>query len=383
MQHPTTQHRDEILDAVAALAPTIRAAGDRIEAERRVPDEIVQGLADAGVLRMMLPRRVGGDELDPASAFAVIEALSRIDGSVGWVAMIAAGTPAFVVPWLPDDVTYALLGQDLSRLMVGALAPRGRAVAVDSGYRVSGRWPFGSGCEHARWLASGAVVHDGDTPRLDERGQPVRRLVLLPQESCTIHDTWHVAGLRGTGSHDYSADDLFVPHEHAVDHSLPKHHDRPLYAVKFLLIAHAAHALGVARHALDAFQEQAARGGLRERPLAQLRLAQAEALVSSSRTYVLSAVDDAWQTANAGVSPSIAQRAAIRLAITNAVQSAAEAVRLLYDAAGGASIYTSSPLERLFRDIHVTTQHAVVATPSYELLGRALLGFETDADGLL
>ena len=146
-----------------------------------------------------------------------------------------------------------------------------------------------------------------------------------------------------------------------------------------MLITHAAQALGVARHALDAFAEQAAGpperpAPLGDRPLAQLRLAQAEALVSAARAYIVVATGAAWATANAGASVSLAQRTAIRLAMTHAVQSAAQAVDLVRDAAGASAIYANSPLERCYRDIHVVTQHAAVATPSYEFLGRVLLG---------
>jgi alkylation response protein AidB-like acyl-CoA dehydrogenase len=373
-----------LLDAVEELAPAIRAASEAIEAERRLPASLVRQLVDAGLFRMMLPRAYGGFEADPLTVFEVVEAVSRVDGSAGWIVMIASGTPAFVAPFLPEDVACDIFVRDPDAVVVGGLAPGGRAVAVDGGYRVTGRWPFGSGCEFSTWLLSGVVIHDGDAPRLDRQGKPVRRLALLPAAGCTVLDTWHVAGLRGTGSHDYTASDLFVPREHTVapgEDALIQ--SGPLYAIRFLLVTHAAHALGVARHAIDAFTAFAALGDVRAKPLAQLRAARAEALVSSARAFVLAAMDDAWRAASAGAEVTLAQRVQLRLAITNAVQSAKEAVALLYEAAGGAAIYATSPLERCFRDIHVATQHAIVATPSYELFGRALLGLEVDASAVL
>jgi alkylation response protein AidB-like acyl-CoA dehydrogenase len=372
--------RAELLAAVARLAPEIAAAADETERARRLPQRLVDAFARAGFFRMLVPRAFGGLECDPQTAFEVVEAVARVDGSAGWIVMIGTGTPAFIAPYVDDAVGYELFQRDPNAVLGGAIGTRGRAVAVEGGYRVSGRWAFGSGAEHCAWLASGCAIYDGDTPRLASDGQPARCVALTPRADVQILDTWSVAGLRGTGSHDYVLEDVFVPAAYAPDPiTQPRRQAGPLYSAHFMLTTHAAQALGVARHALDAFTAQASGpperpAALGGRPLAQLRLAQAEALVSAARAYVLATTEDAWTTATTDGAPSAAQRAQIRLAMTHAVQSAAQAVDLVRDAAGASAIYTTSPIERCYRDIHVATQHAVVATTSYELLGRALLG---------
>ena len=190
--------------------------------------------------------------------------------------------------------------------------------------------------------------------------------------------------MRGTGSHDYSVDDVFIPHARMISPFTDRRtRTEPQYAVLFLLAAHAAHAVGVGRHAIEIFTEFAGKAkagpsAVREKSLAQVRAAQAEALIGSARAFAVTSTADAWETAQAGETVTQDQRARIRLAITNAVQSSARAVDLMYDAAGGYAIYTRNPLERCFRDIHTATQHVVPATPSYEMLGRYLLGVEPD-----
>jgi len=374
--------RERLLQSVRELEPAIRQAADEAEATRRMPATMLQQFIDREFLQMFVPRSLGGLEVDPLTAFEVVEAIARIDGSIGWVVMISSATPAFVVPYLPREVTDEVFS-DPNAVMVGLIAPRGRAVPVEGGYRVSGRWPFGSGCQNATRLVSGTLVFDGDRPKLNDDGQPEMRLMLLPADECEVLDTRSVAGLRGSGSHDYVVNDLFVPEERAVA-PIPERrvHDGHLYDIKFLLGMQAAQALGVARHAIDAFHEFASAVphahamAVRERPMAQVRAAQAEALVASARAYIVSAIEDAWCSACSGRGISLEQGVQFRLANTNAVQQAAEAVDLMYDAAGAWSIYTENPLERCFRDIHVATQHFIVATPTYEAFGKVLLGVD-------
>jgi alkylation response protein AidB-like acyl-CoA dehydrogenase len=294
--------------------------------------------------------------------------------------MIGAGTAAYVVPYLREEVAREVFVCDPNAIVGGPFAMLGTANPVDGGYRVSGRWPFASGCEHSQWLIGGCVIA-GSEPR-------ATRTVLLPAGQCEIIDTWQVSGLRATGSHDIQVRDVFVPEERALTmDAADRTRHEPLYDVKFFLSGHAAQALGVARHALDAFHAYATQrslggGVVAARPLAQMRFAQAEALVGAARAYILATVADAWESARAGQGVSREQGARVRLAMTTAVHNAAEAVGLLYDAAGGAAIYTSNPFERLLRDSRVATQHAAVATPSWESAGRGLLGLGPDADPL-
>ncbi len=378
----TTTSSREIYDSLRSLEPQIRAAADEIEMSRRVPRALVDKMQRAGLFSMLLPRDLGGREVDPLAMFRVIEEASRIDGSAGWIVAIGSGTPGFMVPFLDTETAHAIFLENPAAISGGTFAPRGKAIPVDGGFRVSGHWPFASGIEHCDWLIGGCFVFDGDRPVTGKDGAPLVHIAVFPASECQIHDTWDVVGLRGTGSHDFSVADLFVPKSHMTSpFSQNPTRTEPQYAILFFLIAHAANALGIARHAIDVFTEFASKASagparVREKPLAQLRAAQSEALVGSARAFIIAATEDAWETAQMGQAVSQDQRARIRLAMTNAVHSSAQAVDLMYDAAGGYAIYNRNPLERCFRDIHTATQHSVVASPSYEMLGRYLLDVE-------
>ena len=355
-----------VLEAVRALEPLIRADADKAEAARRYPRRFIEAMAAAGIFRMLVPRAAGGDELDPLTMLDVVEAVSRVDGSAGWLAMIGSGA-GFITGFLSAEVGRAIFADPLGSLCGNLGAPSAYAEVVAGGYRVTGRWPFVSGCEHSTWLSGLAMV--GDTPRI----------MVFPRVDGEIIDTWSVTGLRATGSHDVAVSDLFVPTERSFWWSDGPKHSGPLYVVRFMLITHAAHALGVARAAIDALVQLAevkvpTRTSivLKDRPLVQARVAQAEALVQSARDFMWRTTAEAWDAACAGREVDGRQRAILRLAMTQAVQASAQAVDLMWAAGGGSPIYTSSPLERCFRDIHVATQHAVVSALSWETIGKAL-----------
>jgi alkylation response protein AidB-like acyl-CoA dehydrogenase len=370
-----------LVDAARALVPQIRATADEVEQARRLPPWLVAEMAEAGIFRMLVPRAIGGAEIDPRTQMEVLEMLSEADASVGWCAAIGSGT-AFATGFVRPDVGYELVGRDPNHIMGGVFGILGgRATAVEGGYRVTGRWPFASGCEHCTWLVGNSVIYDEERPRLDAHGEPVTRIMIFPSSECTINDTWYAGGLRGSGSHDIAVSDVFVPEERSLTFATASpYHDGPLYGCRYFLFAHAAHALGVARAAIDALVELASRKAfgrtgtlLRDRPLVQLQIAQAEALVRSARAWTWEIARELWEDACAGREVSAQQRALARLAITNAVVKSAEAVDLMYSAAGGSAVYATNRLERYFRDIHTVTQHAVVAPPSYEQIGEALI----------
>jgi alkylation response protein AidB-like acyl-CoA dehydrogenase len=375
------------LEAVRALAPAIRRRADEIEQARRVPLDLVRALTDAGAFRMCIPRELGGAECDVATLLAVIEEVARADGSTGWIVMIGA-TSGLVSGYMPLEPARAIYGRP-DVVTGGVFAPRGQAFPVEGGYRARGRWAFGSGSEHCDWLLGGCVVIEDGKPRLVGR-VPDSRMMLFPASEVRIHDTWTVSGLRGTGSHDFEVADVFVPADRAI--SLMTDQPRaegPLFRFPvfgLLALGIAAVATGIARTAVDELVRIA--GGktptgstrlLGERGVVQMQVAQAEAALESSRAWLRAAVDEAWQTAQRGGAIPVAQRAALRLAATEATVRATQAVDLMYDAGGGTSIYATSPLQRCFRDVHVVTQHAMVSSSTYELTGRLLLGLDTDS----
>jgi indole-3-acetate monooxygenase len=372
-----------LVEAALALEPVIRASAEQIEREGRLPDDLVRAISEAGIFRMLVPRALGGSEVDPVTQMDVLEAISRGDGSVGWVTAIASGT-AWTMAFLRPDVAAEILA-DPYAVLAGSLAlpSGGRAVAVDGGYRLTGQWPFGSGSLHASWLISRSLVYDGDEPRTEPDGGPATRVLVFPREDATILDTWHAAGLNGTGSHDYTTTDLFVPEERTFGLTgEAAYHPGPLYLGRFFLMAHGAHGLGIARAAVDALTElvrskrQTGAGPdalVRDRAYVQTAVAQAEALVRGARAYLWEATRQVWEEACSTGGISSENRALARLANSAAFESAVRAVDLAYTVGGGSSVYRRSPLQRYFRDIHTASQHSVVSPGSFELIGHALL----------
>jgi alkylation response protein AidB-like acyl-CoA dehydrogenase len=379
------------LAAATALVPRIRALADETERARRLPEELVHALTAARIFRLCVPRSLGGLEVDPATMVRVLEAIAAADGAAGWSAMIGA-TSGVASAYLDEEAARAIYASP-DGITGGAYAALGRATVVGGGYRVSGRWPFASGCEHCTWLMGGCVVLDGGQARLLPSGMPDARLMLFPAGEARILDTWTVAGLRGTGSHDIAVEDAVVPAGRSF--SLVTDRPRepgPLYAFPvfgLLALGIAAVALGIARAAIDELVSLAggktptgSRRRLAERPVVQAEVAQAEATLGGARALVLDAVSAAWEAACATGTIDLRGRARLRLAATHATIAAARAVDLMYNAGGGTAVYATSPLQRHFRDVHVATQHAMVAPATLELVGRVLLGLETDTSTL-
>jgi alkylation response protein AidB-like acyl-CoA dehydrogenase len=375
------------LAAACALAPQIRATADQADTTRRFPHEVMAAMADARVFREMVPRAAGGDEIDPITMLSVVEAISRMDGSAGWLAMIGSGA-GFLTGYLDTQIASTMFEDPLACLCGNIGAAAARAVHAPGGYRVTGRWPFVSGCEHSTWLSGNALVFDTDGQLFNPDGAPKTRIMLFPREAARIIDTWSATGLRATGSHDVAVSELFVPEECSLWWSDGPKQPGPLYPVRFMLISHAAHALGIARAALDFLIELAERkrptrstAVLRELPQLQHNVAQAEALVQAARAFMWDITAEVWGLLCAGQPVGLRHRALLRLAMTHAVQSAAQAVDLVWAAAGSSPVYTSSPLERCFRDIHVATQHAAVGVFSYQTIGSAVVHGEEEWRG--
>ena len=370
-----------IATQAAALAP-------RCERERRLAPELVGAIAEAGLFRLCVPAVAGGLEAPATALLESVEALAYGDGAAGWCLAIGA-TSGLLLGYLPADAAREIYSRP-EVILGGVFAARGGATPEGAGYRVSGRWPFASGCGHCDWLMGGCAVHDGDGVRMLSSGKPDIRLMLAPADQVTIHDTWHVMGLRGTGSHDIEFDRLWVAAEHSASVLTdPPLSDAPLYAFPLfglLALAIAGVSLGIARGALDELialaHEKTPTGSTRllaERPVVQSDLARAHATLAGARLLLFDAVAGAWETARERGEVPLSERAAIRLAATQAAAAAAEAAGTAYRLAGGSAIYESSPLQRRFRDANVATQHMVVGPATWELTGRMILGLETDA----
>ncbi len=377
-----------LLEAAATLAPHIRSPADAIEKARRLPPPIVDQLARAGLLRMLVPSALGGGEVAPETMVRVIETIARADAAAGWCVMVHA-TTGLMSAYMEEGAAREVYG-DPTAITCGVFAPTGHAVDEGDHYRVSGRWAFASGVEHSGYRMVGAVVTGAAGEGPAHGGEPVIRHLLLRADETRVADTWDVSGLRGTGSHDIVAADAIVPKRLSASliGDRPRHpgvlYRFPIFGLLSLGVA--AVALGVAREAILALTALAAekrpagsKRTLAQRELTQAHVAEAEALVRSARAFLFEALGEVAAIASARGEVSDAERAQLRLSATQATRASTRAVDLMYHAGGGSSIYASSPLQRHFRDVHVITQHAMVAEATYALVGRVLLGLHDRA----
>ncbi len=380
-----------VLDRLHAVLPAIAARADDIEQARQLPADIAGTLIGTGVFKLCVPVSLHGHEAHPLVLLRAIEAASVADGSTGWNVMIGA-TSGTTAAYLAPDMARLIHG-DPNAVTGGIFAPRGKAVCNGDTWHVSGHWQWASGNSHSRWMKAGCIAWEDGKPRQVRDGVPEVLTVYVPREKITFDDNWHTSGLCGTGSCDMRIDSVVVPASHAVSLTRDKpRSDGPLYRFPvfgLLAMGCGAVALGIARGAIDDLQALAgakvptlSRRPLAERSGTQGDIAKAEALVRSARAFLVEAIEAAWDAAMRGADIGVDERMALRLAATHATDSAARAVDICYTLAGGTSVYRTSSLQRRFRDVHVVTQHMMVAPPSYELAGRVLVGLPTDASML-
>jgi alkylation response protein AidB-like acyl-CoA dehydrogenase len=371
-----------IVGRVREILPMIRARRDEIEAERRLPRDLADALRKTELHSATVPRAIGGLEAAPVDTMRIIETISEADGSTGWCAMIATTCNA-VAGYLGEAGAREVFA-DPNVPTAGIAAPSGAAVRENGGLRVSGRWQFASGITHADWLWAGCMVMEDGRPRMTERGPEIVH-VCMPVSAVDIHDTWHVSGLRGTGSCDFSARDVLVPEQHSFLLLDPRAHRRePLYQFPPLLhfVSHLATVgLGIARAALDELNTMAQTkvptmhmSPLAERPITQAELARAETRLAAARALLYDTIAEIWEAVCAGTPISDRQNAMGRAACTHAVETAADVTRMANTHAGGSAIFVSSPLQRHMRDAEAMTHHFTVAPHTWEQAGRVLLG---------
>lgn len=390
---------------VAAVEAAVQALAGRsaeFERLRSLPADVPQQLAELGLYRLLTPAAYGGHELAPRPFFTLIERLAQADAAAAWCCFISC-TSCLLAAWLPEAQARTLFANPTLKA-AGVFAPRGRAVPTEqagvAGVRVSGRWAWGSGSDHAELVSAGCLLvgEDGQPQRLAD-GAPRVLTVLLRADQVRLLHNWRSMGLQGTGSGEFEVDDVFVPWGHTASlFDAPRLHT-PLYRFPvfgLLALAIAAVACGVARNALDVFMRQAvaapAGGGkpLAARATVQDAVARAEAQLRSARAWLLACVDDAWAAAQqpGAADPGaaadglgqpatplpLALRRDLRLAATHAVHSSAAVVDRIFTLAGGGAVFDDSPLQRCLRNVHVATQHMMVADPTWALGGRLLLG---------
>ena len=379
------------LEAARTLVPLIRSSAPETDAQRELPRPLFEAMADAGLFRLALPRTLGGFEMDLPSYIQVIEELGRADASTAWVTNQVSIFATYAARM--ETAAARAIWIDTPRSVV-ANTPQAnaQAIVVPGGYRVTGRQGFSTGCRHASWLAAHATVTDQGRPRLDD-GQPEMRYCFVPRAEAQLLDTWQVRGMRGTGTHHFAVDDVFVPDERTVKSvTAPLVERGPLYRLPRTLVfasGDAAVALGTARSCLAAFMElattktpRAMDALLRDQPMIQSEVGRAEARLRSGLAFLREAVGEIWDAVLATGAVTLEQRAVLRLATTDGIRTAVSIVDMVYNMAGATAAYESSPIQRHFQDVHVMSQHLQARLAHYELVGRHWLGLKIDESRL-
>lgn len=376
--------REELFARADALAREFRARAAEGEANRTMPADLAAKVKEAGLFRLSLPMSLGGWEADPITIFEVIEKLSYADGSAGWTTLIGCN-PMFMA-WLDRGVAAKLLDGNPNICTTGMFAPLGRAVPDGNGsFTVDGRWPCNSGCSHSEWFMAGVFVMDGDHPRMVPPGRPDWRFAWFPRSDGEIIDTWHAAGLKGTGSHDIAVHGITVPGELTCSPIFePPRHDTPLYLLSFynLISAHiAGFPAGVGRRALDEFIV-AAQGKHRgvsatsvaDDPVAQHRFAIVDGDLRAARAFFIEAMGEAWETVTRGNPCSLDQRARVMSANQALQRAAVAAVAAVLPLTGASAVYADHPIQRCSRDLHAASQHIVFNVGVLKDIGQVALG---------
>ena len=383
-----------VVQAAAALQPSLRRYREEIEREQRLPPALVEQLHAAGFYRMVIPRSLGGLQVDPLTYLRVVELLAEGAGSVGWnVCNNSIGQ--LVTLGLPDEGVHEIYPPGHATVIAGtAVQGGGQAVPVEGGYRVSGHWTFGSGCQEAVWmLGSFQILDEGEPRRRPDGGSLYWRGVFRREEAKIVPGSWDVAGLRGTGSFDWTVQDVFLPERRTCPHvGVPLDNQWSRWpGITYALPSqawvgphHSSVITGIARAGIDALialaVEKTPRGRtgmLCENPQVQEAVGRADAILNAGRVYRSAMITELWNTIAAGKETTLEQRARCRLASTYAADSAREAMDLVYRLGGSTSFKRESRLAECWRDLHVVGQTVTIAPEWYPIGGRAYLGMDT------
>lgn len=380
-EHPT-------LSAARALKSELFARAQEMEEVRRLPADLAAKLAEAGLFRMVTPAAYGGLECNPHQIVDAIEAVAEANASAGWCVMIGA-TTAINAAYMTPDMAREIYADPMI-ITGGVFAPMGKAIVDGDDYIVSGRWQWGSGSANCTWLSGGSMVFEDGELRTLPSGRPDARMMIFPAADAELIDTWHVMGLKGTGSVDLAVENLRIPKARSVSLVADTPFiDGALYkfpAFGLLSLGVAAVALGNAKGALNAFMDlagakknQGSKKTLSERGIIQSETARLMAAYRAARAYLHDEIEQTWDVAQNSDDIPVDRRAALRMACTHMVRTSADICRTCYDLGGGAALFEASDLQRRFRDSHAMTQHIVTAPSTWELTGRLLFGLPTDA----
>jgi alkylation response protein AidB-like acyl-CoA dehydrogenase len=377
-----------LLEAAREIAGKADVQAEITERERALPADLVRDMRACRLFAMALPAALGGLEADPATIVSVVAEIARADASAGWNILI--GNSAAFLAWLSPDAAEDIVRLTPDPVVAGSMAPLGTAEQrADGAYRLTGQWPFASGCGHADWLMGGFVVTENGRPRHTPSGRPELRVAFFPVSAATVLETWHVAGLRGTGSHDIRVDCVDVPAARtAVPFLFPAQQPGPLFRLSpfnILMVLLAGFPLGVARRALDELTALAAvkrRAGAAPRLLdsavVQTEIVAAEAALHAAREGVLAVFRDTWAALAAGTELTLTQRAWVAAATVHAFDVGRHITTTMFHFAGASALYHDHPLQRCFRDAHAACQHIAFGDESRLRIARALMGQQSE-----
>ncbi len=387
---PPGSTQSEALARAAAMIETLNAAAPRIEAARELPPDVLAAMHKAKLFRLLVPKSLGGYELDMRSHVEAMETIARGDASTAWVVGQGSGC-SMSAAYLAPEAARRWFGPANAALAWGA-GIQGKAVQVEGGYRVSGKWTFSSGSRHATILGGHSFILDGaGAPILEADGSAMNRTLLFRRDQAEIYDIWNVMGLCGTGSDTFEVKDLFVPEADVIDRDNPAalFEHGPLYKFPTTVVygyGFAALQLGVAWAMLDALRDLAMvktpRGvtvSLRENPVFQGQLARLEARRRATRAYLFQTADETYRAVAARGSITLEERAASKLATTHVIHESVDITVEAYRAAGSTAIFKDGPFERRLRDAMTASQQTQARAQNFVNLGRLLLDLEPDS----
>jgi alkylation response protein AidB-like acyl-CoA dehydrogenase len=381
-----------VLDAAESLRPELSERRREIDELRQLPQDLADRLAALGFYRLVVPESLGGLGISPTTFCQLCETLAKANGSTAWCIFIGA-TSQYLFGALPQTQLQRML-ENPNVITSGVFADSGTALYEErdgqAGYLINGHWRWGSGCRNAEWISGG--IHEVGAQGEAVVGAPLLTRVFFRPEEIEIADNWHVSGMRGSGSSDYVAKNVWVPSERMAgnvedgDHASEPIYQFPKFALLGIPIG--AICLGMARACIDevigAAKEKTPQGSRRplsSRPSVHIAVAEADAALSAARAYFYQSIDAGWAAAQT-TPGSLEDRRNMRTANVHAVNTAIEVIDRMYRLMGGTSVYETSCLQQHFRDVHVAAAHMMVGEPVMELAGRVMLGLDDQALGL-